>query len=237
MANSAFFGFPREVRSLQQALTILGFKEIQNLVLARAVFNSFKNIKKNGAFDINQFWEHSFVCGLLSKIIANDIQKDNNEFFVAGLIHDIGKLIIFLAMPVEYDRIIQSAKPMGFKMLQEEQQVLDLSHDEVGMKLLRKWLFPESLISAVEFHHNPHGAKSHSLLPIVVHGADLLAHLVKLENPHDNPQLMEFLLRSDFVTLAQANGLEWNEDALINFQRELEKRMDENATTLNLLLS
>ena len=95
MANSAFFGLPREISSLQQALTILGFKEIQNLVLAKAVFNSFKNIQKNGPFNINKFWEHSFLCGLLSKIIANDIKKDNNEFFVAGLIHDIGKLIIF----------------------------------------------------------------------------------------------------------------------------------------------
>jgi len=89
-ANSAFFGLSRKVSTLDQAITILGFKEIRNVVIARAVFDSFKHLKKDKQFNINSFWEHSFVCGIVAKVIAQDMKYPANEFFIAGLIHDIG---------------------------------------------------------------------------------------------------------------------------------------------------
>jgi len=99
LANSAFFGRLMEVSTLKQAVSVLGFNEIRNLVLSKAVFNNFKNLTKNSQFDIRNFWEHSFLCGLAGKIIAADLHKDPNECFMAGLIHDIGKLIFYLELP------------------------------------------------------------------------------------------------------------------------------------------
>jgi HD-like signal output (HDOD) protein len=238
MANSAFFGLPREISSLQQALTILGFKEIQNLVLAKAVFNSFKNVQKNGPFDINKFWEHSFLCGLLSKIIANDIKKDNNEFFVAGLIHDIGKLIIFLAIPREFYRIIQTPTSVTFRMFQEEQHILGLTHGEIGMKLLKRWLFPETLITAVGFHHSPHEVENHTLFSLVVYLADLLTYLENSTDDNENAiQLEESLFHPDTIRLLSSFGLEWNESALQRIQQELARCKEEEAGVLNMLLA
>jgi len=106
LANSAFFGRLMEVSTLKQAVSVLGFNEIRNLVLSKAVFNNFKNLTKSSQFDIRIFWQHSFLCGLAGKIIASDLHEDRGECFMAGLIHDIGKLIIYLELPEEFLKIV-----------------------------------------------------------------------------------------------------------------------------------
>lgn len=102
MANSPFFGAIRRVTSLQHAITVLGFKEVRNLIISAVIFESFMKAEKMGNYDIGKFWKHSFVCGLAAKVIAADLKKASNEFFVAGLIHDIGKLVIYITSPHDF---------------------------------------------------------------------------------------------------------------------------------------
>jgi HD-like signal output (HDOD) protein len=238
MANSAFFGLTRKISSLPHALTVLGFTEIRNLVLAKAVFNSFKNLKDTDSFGISNFWEHSFLCGLAAKIIAKDLRASSNEFFVAGIIHDIGKLVIYMALPMEFSKIVQGTGSPNLRTFQAEESVLGVTHDKVGIKLLKRWMFPESLITAVGFHHRPHEAEKESLFPIVIHLADLLSHSDQsFDEEEYNPSINEELLDPEIVGLAQSHGLIWNESALERCRHELAKLKEEEAATLHLLLS
>ena len=94
IANSAFYGRVRETRTLEQALVVLGFDEIRNLVISTALFNNFRRLKVSSSFSMKKFWEHSFVCGLAARIIAKEMKLSEGDLFVAGLIHNIGKLAI-----------------------------------------------------------------------------------------------------------------------------------------------
>jgi len=237
IANSPFYGLTREVSSLQHALTILGFKEIRNIVISTVAFESFKNFGKNDKFDINKFWRHSFCCGLAAKIIAVNLKRTSNEFFVAGLIHDIGKLVMYIAFPVEFLKLVDMMSPLKLKYtaFEAEKNVFEMIHDEVGMKLLRKWLFPENLITAVGFHHHPQEADKKSLFPIIVHVADILAHVYEMqeEDEKDN-SLDNELFYSDIVTLSRSFGIDWKVSDLSRFQHALAESMKEEADTIKL---
>ena len=238
IANSAFFGLARGVSSLQQALTVLGFTEIRNVVLARAVFSSFKNLRKDRRFNIAKFWEHSFLCGLAAKTIATDLRGDSNEFFVAGLIHDIGKLIMWMALPMEYLKIIDTAGSSKLMTCRAEKSILGVTHDELGMRLVKRWMFPENLAAAVGFHHRPHEAKKHALFSLVVHISDLVAHSSEVPDGGDDDALLhEALSEPEIIKMSREYGLEWDASAAEGLREKLVRRKEEEAGTLSLFLS
>jgi len=237
IANSPFYGLTREISSLQHAVTILGFKEIRNLVISTVAFESFKSFKQNKIFDINKFWRHSFCCGLAAKIIAVDLKNTSNELFVAGLIHDIGKLVMYIAFPVEFLKLVDMMSPLKLKYtaFEAEKNVFEIVHDEVGMKLLKKWLFPESLITAVGFHHHPEAADKKSPFPIIVHVADILAHVYEMQlEKEEGISLDNELFYSDIVTLSRAFGIDWKVSDLSRFQHALSGNMEKEADTIKL---
>ena len=236
LANSAFFGLTKKVSSLQQAITVLGFKEIRNMIITKAVFDSFNHLKKEENFDIRGFWEHSFLCGLASKIIATDLNRESNEFFVAGLIHDIGKLVIYLALPLEYSKLATVASPLYFTDYKTEKTALGIAHDEVGMRLLKRWLFPESLVNVVGFHHRIHELENKSPSLIVVHVADLLAHIADpcVSEGEGQPCFSAETLYPEIITLAKPYGIRWNESDLHRFQCQLAESREKEAAMLNL---
>ena len=238
IANSAFFGLARGVSSLQQALTVLGFTEIRNVVLAKAVFSSFKNLRKDRQFDIGEFWEHSFLCGLVAKTIATDLRGDSNELFVAGLIHDIGKLIVWMTLPMEFYKIIDTTGSSKLMTCRAEKSILGVAHDELGMKLLKRWMFPENLVTAVGFHHRPQEAKRHSLFSLVVHLSDLVAHVSEVpDGGEDDTFLKEALSDPEIIEMSRSHGLEWNASAVEKLREKLVRRKEEEAGTLSLFVS
>ena len=235
IANSPFYGLTREISSLQHAVTVLGFKEIRNMVISTVAFESFKNFKQNKIFDINRFWRHSFCCGLAAKIIAVDLKYTSNELFVAGLIHDIGKLVMYIAFPTEFLKLVDMMSPLKLKFtaFEAEKNIFEIVHDEVGMKLLKKWLFPESLITAVGFHHHPQDADKKSPFPIIVHAADILAHVYEMQEEEGN-FLDDELFYSDIVPLSRLFGIDWKVSDLSRFQHALAESMKKEADTINL---
>jgi putative nucleotidyltransferase with HDIG domain len=161
----------------------------------------------------------------------------SNELFVAGLIHDIGKLVMYIAFPVEFLKLEDMMSPLKLKytVFEAEKNVFEMTHDEVGMKLLEKWMFPESLITAVGFHHHPQEADKKSLFPIVVHVADILAHVNEMQaeeeegNSPDNE-----LFYSDIVTLSKSFGIDWKVSDLSRFQNALTESMKKEADAMKL---
>ena len=237
MANSTFFGATRGVNSLQHAITVLGFKEVRNLVISAVVFESFMKIEKDGNYDIGKFWKHSFVCGLAAKIIATELKKVSNEFFVAGLIHDIGKLVIYITLPNEFLKLVKATRHLKLKFMafETEKRVIGMTHDEVGMRLLKKWMFPESLLTAIGFHHRLQETEKKSLLPVVVHIADIFAHLYEMQTvvEVDDPLKTETLF-PDIIKLAQSYEIEWDESDLNRLKQSLTESIEKEAVAFSL---
>jgi len=238
LANSAFFGRLMEVSTLKQAVSVLGFNEIRNLVLSKAVFNNFKNLTKSSQFDIRKFWEHSFLCGLAGQIIASDLKEDSGECFMAGLIHDIGKLIIYLELPEEFLKIVEAAGNSPFNVFQEEEKMLGVTHAHLGMMLLKKWMFPENLVSAVGFHHHPQEKESSSVFPIIIHAADLLVHYTEISDDEGaNFDFLNNVFYPELMSLFKAQGIDWNSEVLEKYVEELKIRKEAAEESINLLLS
>lgn len=238
MANSPFFGAIRKVTSLQHAITVLGFKEVRNLVISAVVFESFMKIEKDAKFDVRKFWKHSFICGLAAKIIATDTKNASNEFFVAGLIHDIGKLVIYMALPNEYFKLVEAARHLKLKFtaFETEKRIIGMTHDKVGMRLLKKWMFPESLLTGVGFHHHLQETDKKYLLPLVIHIADIFSHIYEMQTVvEDDDRLKTETLYPGIIKLAQSYGIEWDESYLNRLQQSLAENIEKEAVTFSLL--
>jgi HD-like signal output (HDOD) protein len=194
LANSAFFGRPRKVSSIEEAVVVLGFQEIRNIVLTQAVFNSFQKFKNTNKQDIGALWQHSLTCGLAARIIATHTQKQSpNYYFIAGLIHDIGKLAMLLPLPNSYRSNLTLKEQLRLSFFPEEEEKFGISHDTVGMRLLNRWLFPEQLCSSTGYHHNPNTAPGDATFPLIVQMANILSHVVHAKNMIKGQEIMEIM--------------------------------------------
>jgi len=177
IANSAFFGLPREVGTIEKAVMVLGFNEVRNIVLGKAVFNSFKEVNGNNQQSIDKLWQHSFTCGLAAKIIAERIHISASEMFIAGLIHDIGKLAMLMSFPNIYSHLLKSAETDWRANFQKENDLFFIGHDDVASRILNRWLFPEQLVYSIGYHHRPKQAEKFQLPASCIEIADIIAHL------------------------------------------------------------
>jgi HD-like signal output (HDOD) protein len=216
LANSVLYGRPKQVSSLETAVTVLGFNEIRNIVLAKAAATAFKSIPKAHAKEINAFWDHAFTCGLAARIIGEHINQPSGRFFIAGLLHDIGKLAMLLAFNEKYDT---SKWLTGFSTtakLQEEQQSFAITHDIVGGRLLRHWQFPDNLIAALHYHHTPNSSPHLQGYPLVIQLADFLSYMyIQAETPDE--QTLKTALHDhlpDFEVQWRKQNLPWEEITL-----------------------
>ena len=237
IANSPFYGLTREISSLQHAVTVLGFKEIRNLVISTVAFDSFKNLGKNNKFDINKFWRHSFYCALAAKTIAVDMKIESSELFVAGLVHDIGKLAMYITFPGEFMMQAEIMNPLKIKYtaFEAEKDVFGMTHDEVGMKLLKKWMFPESLLTAVGYPHRPQEADKKSNFPMIVHVADILTHVYEMQDEAEEGEPFEAdLFYGDAIKLSKTFGMDWDVSDLSRFQQTMAENIEKEADTIKL---
>jgi putative nucleotidyltransferase with HDIG domain len=237
-ANSAFYGVARNVGSLKEALTVLGFAEIQKIVLSKAVFESFKHLSGDESFEFKKFWEHSFYCGLTAKIIARETATMHNEMFVAGIIHDIGKLILYLALKTEYLYILNYSLENDVDIHIVENKVLGVNHSKIGMDLLRRWMFPEKLIMAVGYHHSPMESTKEKKIPVIICLADLLARLLTKRSDGLPLKNIEQKLESvEVFEMAAKIDLEWSMDKKDELIEKVEILKEEEIEILNLFLS
>lgn len=178
LANSVLYGRPKKVSSIEKAIMVLGFDEIQSIVLSRAVLSSFGDVFRKNDHIIGNFWDHSFTCALASKTMAEHFNiSSSGRFFIGGLIHDIGKLAMLLTFPDEYpiDKWL-----IGFSTqdkLAEERSQFGTTHEDIASRLLKKWDFPVSLTNALKYHHNPGDSPENQGFALILQVADALSHL------------------------------------------------------------
>jgi putative nucleotidyltransferase with HDIG domain len=188
LVNSAFYGFPGKIGTITHSVVILGFSTVKNVVLTASIFDIFhRKGSPLGSFDIEQFWKHSIATGAASQAIAKHIGFEQKETcFIAGLLHDIGKLILCHHMPAEFARIVNNAAAKEILFYESERELFDLTHCEVGDILTRKWNLPPELQQSVLHHHNPSPSHNHYMVTAIVHAADIFVRALDYGNGGDN---------------------------------------------------
>ena len=209
IANSAAFGLPHQVNTLERALMVLGFDEVKNIIISKAIFASFPKMDKISIQGIGVFWEHAFTCGLMSKIIGQHYRLSPSELFICGLIHDIGKLVMLMAFPSSYPILQEHSLSSHFSVISTERELYGTSHDHIGLELARRWALPEQIAYAIGFHHVPETAPAHRQHPLIVQIADLLSMIyccTDISEPEDvQKAIFDFL--PETRNLWQKNGL------------------------------
>ncbi len=183
IANSPFHGFSTEIATVSKAVAVLGIKQIRDLVLAASVSKAFEGIN-NELVTMQNFWKHSIYCGLTARIIAYESRKAKGEsVFIAGLLHDVGQLIMFSKLPqLSKEALMLSVEGSEELTLNRaEQQVFGFDHTQVGAELIRHWKLPVSIQECVEFHHDPTKAKEYPVEVATIHLANSLACMAELE--------------------------------------------------------
>ena len=178
LANSPFYGFPREISTVQMAVVVLGFETVKSLGLSVSVLERFAGGSNNNSqFDRQKFWEHSIACGVAAKMLATKLRyRVPGEAFAAGILHDIGRLIFSQYFPEGFVEVLQITRQEDIYIGKAEERVLGVSHAQVGSWLAEKWNLPKQLEDAIAFHHAPGRLEQeHSAaLPALVHLADFL---------------------------------------------------------------
>ena len=237
MANSAFLGQCRKVATLEKAVVVLGFDEIRNIILGKAVCASFASLSRTSAKSIAPFWKHSFACGLAAKSIAEDLGCSAGELFIAGLLHDIGKLVMLMAFPGQYQLFGENETLRSFPSTSTEKDTYSCSHDLIGQILFRQWLLPEQICVAAGFHHDPLQAQAFLEYSVIVQLADLLATLY-LNDIHYTPDDISQIL-STFPDSAQACWQHihqpWDPERIGRWYMALVESHQLNGDILNLL--
>ncbi len=239
VANSAFFGIPREVGTIERAVVVLGYEEIKNIVIGKAIFSSFPKMTKETRHRVGLFWEHTFTCGLAAKIIGEQQHLSPSELFIAGLIHDIGKLAMFLTFPEQYPILQELANHPLFDNIAEERKNFTLSHDQVGLQLAKKWLLPEQLVAAIGYHHAPQDAAAFRQYPLIIQVADILALMYcspEILRPKDVSKIFADFL-PETSTLWQEIGLNWDDENLGLWFEGLKRSRQNDQAILSIFAS
>jgi putative nucleotidyltransferase with HDIG domain len=180
LVNSAYYSLPSKVNSLTRAIILLGINTVKNVVLSFAIFETFSKRDSFRVFTADEFWAHSLSTAAAAKLLASGggvPTSEREDFFVAGLMHDIGKIPLNHLFPEAYREAAQSARSSGQGMLSAEEALIGTDHCRVGLMIARKWQLSEALTEALGHHHSAGDAGAPGLsLADAVALADLLAH-------------------------------------------------------------
>ena len=179
LVNSAFFGLPRHVSNPEHATVLLGLETIRDLVLSIHVFSQFDQ-NKLATLGLTELWDHSMRVATFAKLITKTVSQDQvmqDMAFMAGILHDVGKLVLADSMTKEYYSTMEIANQRQVPLYLVEKAVFGAPHSEVGAFLLGLWGLPESVVEAAAMHHNTSEYPTESFNPTTaVHAADAIDH-------------------------------------------------------------
>lgn len=189
LANSAFYGTPRTITSINSAVMILGLKVINTIVLNLTVFDLFPHEKKSSLFNRTAFWRHCTSCGLICRFLTEHLRKfvlfDAEEAFCVGLLHDIGKVVMEQYLHEDFHKALKHAKHVKIPLYEAEKETLGFSHTDVAQWLLAGWQLPAQLSLPLTCHHDPQHAKECGDIVALCHYADFLCYELKLTLDED----------------------------------------------------
>ncbi|MCP4675036.1 MAG: HDOD domain-containing protein [Deltaproteobacteria bacterium] len=180
IVNSAFYNFPRKIDTISRAVVIVGTDELRHLALATTVISMFNRVPED-LVNMRSFWRHSLACGLFARELAIRRRETNTErYFVAGLLHDIGKLVFYMERGESARSALELCREKGELHFRSESKIFGFSHTQVGSALLKQWNLPVRLQQAVAHHHNPALAVEYPLEAATIHVADIISNVCQL---------------------------------------------------------
>lgn len=169
LANSAFYGYSRSIDTISQAVVILGLDTLRSLVIAVSAHNLFKSTKSSLQLDLEKLWQHSLFTAICAKSIVRKLGFNNPEkYFIAGLLHDVGKILMLNYINKYYEKIEDTANKGKYPFYLAEKKVLGYNHQEIGEKLVFFWKLPQLIIDVVGFHHQPEKIETKNNLAVAV---------------------------------------------------------------------
>jgi len=180
LVNSAMFSFPQRIGNVTHAVQVVGTAQVRDLALATSIVSTFDGVPED-LVDMESFWRHSLVCGVSARVLAAQRREHNVErFFVAGLLHDVGRLVLFQVesegMRVCLERSRAERQPLHVI----EREVLGFDHAQVGAALMASWNFPGVFTEVVGYHHMPALASRFPVEAAAVHAGDVIANALRI---------------------------------------------------------
>jgi len=203
-ANSSIYGIRGRVSTISQAIFYIGFNEVKNLVIAISIMKMFDNVKTLNNINPVDLWKHSIGVGVISRILGKILGiRQLEDYFIAGILHDIGKLLFFKTMPEEYSKVVNYAHEKRLTYRDAESSHFGVSHTLAGEMLAEKWKLPKSLRSVIGNHYSGFVDGKLDMLVSIVHLADVIAHILEFGRmgdeiiPEPNLLIWEFLKFSE----------------------------------------
>ena len=215
-ANSAYYKTQTKVTTIQQAINMIGVSGIRTLIMGAIFQQSFPLCSCKG-FDFNVFWRHSIAAGVCAKVLARHLQLNQDYAYTAGLLHDIGRLVLVTRFTPLYEKVLEYRAENDCHILVAERVVLGGDHVMAGMALAEHWNFSKGIQNAIAKHHEP-DVPAGDIVASVVHVADALAHALDFSGESEDmvPPL----------SMAVWNALGLDHDASIRVFREAELRFE-----------
>jgi putative nucleotidyltransferase with HDIG domain len=217
LANSSLFGLQVKVTTIQQAITYLGFQTTRNLITAAAVTGCFPEGQCPG-FNDKAFWRHSIAAAACCKVLARRVRFNQDYAFTAGLLHDIGTLVLVSSFAEQYQQVVAYRKANDCTVQDAEHAVMGVDHVLAGVALAEHWNFSDTMKNAIAHHHDP-DAPGAGVLAAIVHVANAIVHALDLAG--DDDELVPAVSSAAWAAL----GL--NQEAYLHVFRETELQFEE----------
>ncbi len=192
MVNSVYYGISKPIKNIEEAVFYLGVRQIRQLAMVTPVIEDFQKLAGNYHFPWREFWQHCIGTALMTREVIDIIQAPNEEIdYVAGLIHDVGKIVMASTFPEHFTEICRRRKESGLDLLELEREVLGMDHAELGAIYIKKQILPEVFVEIVQFHHQPERAQHHTNIVAAVQVADLLVRYAKIGNSGNSNEVAD----------------------------------------------
>ena len=191
IANSAYYGLSTEVETINRAISILGTNKIRDLVLSTSASQAFDGIP-NDLITMQDFWHHSLYCGILAQILAKKSKKANaDSIFIAGLLHDIGQLLMFNQLPEKSHEaiLLLMEGTEELETYEAERHVFGFDHMQVGTELIKMWKLSPVLQECIEFHHEPEKAAEYPIEVALINIANAVAVMADFDSMSEDDEI------------------------------------------------
>jgi len=179
IVNSAYYSLAAKIELVSRAVSVVGEDDLRNLVLATSAVDTFKRIP-NQLIDIDLFWRHSVHTGIISRLLSKHCNILHGErLFVAGMLHDIGKLVLYFKEPELSQEVLIAAADSDGQLFRAEKEIIGFTHGDVGAALINAWKLSDTLKEVVAFHHTPLKANKYRMETSIVHIANCIVNALE----------------------------------------------------------
>ena len=227
LSNSAFFGFSREINTIRDAVSLLGNETVKNAVLSISVFEATKDQEESAGLDKKAFWLHSTAVGSAARFIANKMKIQREDVFTAGILHDIGKIILDGLFFEFYKPVLEAVKEKQITLFEAEMIGLQLNHAGLGQELAESWKIPPRLVEPIAYHHAPRSADLDPELANLIHLGDACARNLSFGSGGDP--------YTPVIEASAMDRLEITGEDLLKWEEEMTQVIDKDMAFLSAL--